>query len=218
MYTKLYAVRRNMNVTQGELAKLANVSQSQISKIEKGSVKTPSHDKLVRISEAFGIPITDFMDHPVEPVQTPFSALTQAAVGAVIPLYNQGQEVNEISTNGDGFIIRPDRGIISQIKKPSFLDYSSEAYAAINHGSAMHPRYRPGDILFIDPKLEAIVGDDVALIFENQSGLFGMFREIVSIDVETIIVKDVETNTTQAFSISDLFGIHIVVGSQRNRT
>ena len=49
MYTKIAAIRHELCISQMELAKLSNVSQSQISKMEKGTIISPSHDKLVRI-------------------------------------------------------------------------------------------------------------------------------------------------------------------------
>ena len=85
MYTKLYQVRRNMSVTQGELAELSRVSQSQISKIEQGLTKTPSHDKLIRIAEALGITIADFMDEQVQTGQTAFEAFNQVGSAVFIP-------------------------------------------------------------------------------------------------------------------------------------
>ena len=59
MFTRIYDVRTRLKVKQDELAKLSGVSQSQISKYEKGEVTNPSFDKLVRIAEALGVTVDD---------------------------------------------------------------------------------------------------------------------------------------------------------------
>lgn len=218
MYTKLYEVRRNLNVTQGELAELSKVSQSQISKIEKGSVKTPSHDKLVRIAEALGISIHDFMDEQVERIKTPFKAFNAVGNAVFIPLHTEKQMMNQNFPHGDGFVVRVQQGAPTQIKKPSFLEYSEEAYAATNYGQVMQPRYKQGDTLFVDPTLDVIVGDDVVLLFDYKDKLIGIFREVAEIADDYIMVKTPAMNNPIKFQRSDLHAVHVVVGSQRNRS
>ena len=217
MYTKLYQVRRDMSVTQGELAENSGVSQSQISKIEKGLTKTPSHDKLVRIAEALGISIEDFMDEQVQTGQTPFKAFNQVGSAVFIPFYQEKQPMNHNFSHGDGFVVRSQQGAPTQIKKPSFLEYSAEAYAATNYGQAMEPRYKQGDTLFVDPTLDPIVGDDVVLLFEYADKLIGIFREVAELADDYVMVRTPTMNNPIKFHRSDLHNIHVVVGSQRNR-
>ena len=62
MYTKIYDIRTKFRVSQPELAKRSGVSQSQISKYEKGEIAKPSHDKLIRIAEALNCSVDDITD------------------------------------------------------------------------------------------------------------------------------------------------------------
>ena len=57
MYTKLYKIRRELNVSQEQLAELSKVSQANISKIEMGIIKASAADKLMRIAEALDVKV-----------------------------------------------------------------------------------------------------------------------------------------------------------------
>ncbi len=69
MYTKIYDVRTKFRVSQPELAKRSGVSQSQISKYEKGEIAKPSHDKLIRIAEALNCTVDDITDELDEKIK-----------------------------------------------------------------------------------------------------------------------------------------------------
>jgi predicted transcriptional regulator len=51
---ELKSIRKNIGITQTELAKLANTHQVHVSKIESGKV-SPSLDMMVRLTKALGI-------------------------------------------------------------------------------------------------------------------------------------------------------------------
>ena len=93
MYTKLYKIRRELNVSQEQLAELSKVSQANISKIEKGIIKSPAADKLMRIAEALNVNVAELMDEATE-VQPAFRSFTQAQGTAIfIPLYTEKQSM-----------------------------------------------------------------------------------------------------------------------------
>lgn len=217
MYTKIAAIRRDMRISQMELAKLSNVSQSQISKMEKGTIASPAHDKLVRIAEALGRPITELVDKPdVSDVTTSFRAFNQSTSGAVfIPLHSERQPMTSNFTHEGGIVLRG--GSQTQIRKPSFLDYSDDAYAVLSHSESMQPRYYAGDTLFVDPTAAPRVGDDVAVMIQLEGKLIGIFRECVKLTEASITVVELNSGKQSTFQRSDLFGVHVVVGSARGR-
>ena len=218
MYTNLYNVRTRLKVSQSKLSELSKVSQSQISKIEKGLTSSPAHDKLVRIAEALNCTIDDLRDESENLETQPiFSTLTNSGAAVFIPLFNERQTMNQEFEKGDGFVVRQLSATQTQIRKPSFLDYSDEAYAATNYGASMEPRYFTGDILFIDPKLDAQSKDDVVVMFRLPDRMAGIFREFVSQTDDQIVVKDVASNKPVTLNRADIYALHVVVGSQRNR-
>jgi transcriptional regulator with XRE-family HTH domain len=64
MRTKIYFYRVAKLIRQAELAELSGVSQSQISKYEKGEIKQPSFGKLARIADVLGVKIDDLLEAP----------------------------------------------------------------------------------------------------------------------------------------------------------
>jgi len=218
MYTNLYNVRTRLKVSQSKLSELSRVSQSQISKIEKGLTSSPAHDKLVRIAEALNCSIEELRDEGENLETQPiFSTLTNSGAAVFIPLFNERQTMNQEFDKGDGFVVRQLSATQTQIRKPSFLDYSDEAYAATNYGASMEPRYFTGDILFIDPKLDAQSKDDVVVMFRLPDRMAGIFREFVSQTDDKIVIKDVASNKPVTLNKADIYALHVVVGSQRNR-
>jgi phage repressor protein C with HTH and peptisase S24 domain len=125
--------------------------------------------------------------------------------------------MNQQFDKGEGFVVRQRSAAQTQIRKPSFLDYSDEAYAATNYGDSMQPRYYTGDTLFIDPTLDAMPQDDVVVMFRLPDRMAGIFRELVSQTDDQIVIKDVASNKPVTLNKADIYALHVVVGSQRNR-
>ena len=211
MYTKIATIRHELRISQMELAKLSNVSQSQISKMEKGTIISPAHDKLVRIAEALGRPITELVDQPdLGEVTTSFRAFNQSTSAAVyIPLHSERQPMNNGFFHEGGIVLRG--GCQTQIRKPSFLDYSDDAYAVLV------PRYYSGDTLFVDPTTAPRVGDDVAVMIQLEGQLVAVFRECVKLNETSITVLELKSGKEATFQLSDIYGVHVVVGSARGR-
>ena len=216
MYTKIYDVRTKFRVSQPELAKRSGVSQSQISKYEKGEIAKPSHDKLIRIAEALNCSVEDITDELDEKIKPAFQSFNSSGIAIFIPHYQEMQPMNKEFPNGDGIIIRP-QASQSQIRKPSFLEYSDKAYAVTTYSTSMQPRYNTGDILYIDPNLTVMKNDDVILLFQLQDRLAGIIREVSNINNDQIMVKDLQSNKDINFSLTEVYEMHVVVGSQRRR-
>ena len=218
MHTNIHRVRTLKRISQVELAELAKVSQSQLSKYEKGEVLRPSYGKLVRIAEALGCTIEDITDEVENRAETAFSSFTQTAGAVFIPLYVEKQNMDIKFSHGEGVVIRPE-GTQQQIKKPSFLDYSDQAYAIQTYTEAMSPRYNQGDTLFVDPQLTPQVNDDVVILFSVEKHLVGMVRQVcqTSGEANEMRVKDLQSGKTVKFQKSDLYATHVVVGMKRHR-
>lgn len=213
MFTRIYDVRTRLKVKQDELAKLSGVSQSQISKYEKGEVTNPSFDKLVRIAEALSVTVDDLRTQTEE---QDFSPIKQTTSAVFVPLY-QGK--TKLGVLNDTYAARLgfNRLAHQQIRKPSFLEYSDTAYAMTVYGTAMQPRYKEGDIIYADPQLTPQAEDDVVISFKVDGAFVGVVRELVNMNTSNVTFKDLETGQTKEFSINDLYAVHVVVGSQKYR-
>ena len=57
---KIYKLRTEKNLSQGELSELLEVSRQSVSKWENGAA-TPDLDKIIKLSEVFGITIDELV-------------------------------------------------------------------------------------------------------------------------------------------------------------
>ena len=213
VFTRIYDVRTKLKVKQDELAKLSGVSQSQISKYEKGEVTNPSFDKLVRIAEALGVTVDDLKTKTDD---QDFSPVRQTTSAVFVPLYQGKTKVRELN-DAHAARLGFNRLAHQQIRKPSFLEYSDTAYAMTVYGDQMQPRYREGDIIYADPQLTPQVEDDVVISFKVDGSFVGVVRELVNMNANNITFKDLQTGETKMFSLNDLYAVHVVVGSQKYR-
>lgn len=213
MYTGIYDVRTRLKVKQDELARLSGVSQSQISKYEKGEVTRPSYDKLVRIAEALAVTVEDLR---TKTENQEFSPIKQTTSAVFVPLY-QGKTKVSILENACAARLGFNRLAHQQIRKPSFLEYSDSAYAMTVYGSAMQPRYKEGDIIYADPQLTPQAEDNVVISFKVDGSFVGVVRELIDMNAHNITFKDLENGKTYKFSMDEFFAIHVVVGSQNYR-
>tara|TARA_R100001510_G_scaffold45981_1_gene42799 strand:- start:311 stop:961 length:651 start_codon:yes stop_codon:yes gene_type:complete len=213
VFTRIYDVRTKLKVKQDELAKLSGVSQSQISKYEKGEVTNPSFDKLVRIAEALGVTVDDLKTKTDD---QDFSPVRQTTSAVFVPLYQGKTKVRELN-DAHAARLGFNRLAHQQIRKPSFLEYSDTAYAMTVYGDQMQPRYREGDIIYADPQLTPQVEDDVVISFKVDGSFVGVVRELVNMNANNIMFKDLQTGETKMFSLNDLYAVHVVVGSQKYR-
>ena len=213
VFTRIYDVRTKLKVKQDELAKLSGVSQSQISKYEKGEVTNPSFDKLVRLAEALGVTVDDLKTKTDD---QDFSPIRQTTSAVFVPLYQGKTKVRELN---DAFAARLgfNRLAHQQIRKPSFLEYSDTAYAMTIYGDHMQPRYREGDIIYADPQLIPQEQDDVVVSFKVDGSFVGVVRELLDMDSSNVTFKDLQSGESRTFSLTDLYGVHVVVGSQKFR-
>jgi len=138
VFTRIYDVRTKLKVKQDELAKLSGVSQSQISKYEKGEVTNPSFDKLVRLAEALGVTVDDLKTKTDD---QDFSPIRQTTSAVFVPFYQGKTKVRELD-NAFAARLGFNRLAHQQIRKPSFLEYSDTAYAMTVYGDHMQPRYQ----------------------------------------------------------------------------
>ena len=60
LYEKIYMLRTEKNLSQGDLAEMLDVSRQSVSKWETGA-SVPDLDKLIKMKEIFGVSIDDFV-------------------------------------------------------------------------------------------------------------------------------------------------------------
>ena len=160
---------------QTEMAEAAGISQQAYSKIEKGLVVSPSEKVVENIAAAFNTTVSDLLD--ALPLRAENKAQSKSKIDAkqVIPKYHQPYQPKGFRYYDSLLLENAD----STETLPS-LRHVLGAYAVVMPSDTMEPRYRQGDVLFVNPELQPYYGDDVVLRVQFKNRTIGVIRELLN--------------------------------------
>ena len=222
MYQRLHKVRSDRGVSQTDLAEATGVSQSVISKIERGALRSPGSGKLEALAEYLECSVADFIDDPkrqAEPtavsVGQPHDLSQLAADLPLLGLITDGVSDTRYSNNP----IQLSQIMLTEVmtKRPPFLTGLNKSYAVRQVGDEMVPRYKQNEILYIAPEVEPSPGDDVMVVIEKteDSHRYGFVRELVASENGSVTVRQHNPSREQKISKKEIEGLHLVIGSRR---
>jgi transcriptional regulator with XRE-family HTH domain len=167
--------REELGLSQPGLAKLLDISQSTIWNIEAGNtLKSRHYHDILR---ALGLPPEPSPILALPPPPKPPAAATMTP-NFLIPAPSAATElvrVFEITFHASGLPQMSNLAIAS-IPSPSELTHIADRYAFYVFNEEMWPRYRPGELLVIHPRIPARTDDGVVLRNANDEV---MVREFV---------------------------------------
>ncbi len=163
---RLKHARELAGLTQPELAAKAKVSQGTIGNIETGLRKRPRD--LLSIAAALSVtPV--WLETGKGQMQSSVIDLLTSDVGEPVALKGMRRlpVVGEVKGGDDGYL--------DEYQYPvgfgdGYIEYPTtdpNAYALRVRGDSMHPRYRAGEFVVIEPSIEAQDSDDVIVICSN---------------------------------------------------
>ncbi|UHC16039.1 helix-turn-helix domain-containing protein [Methylobacterium currus] len=179
--------RKAKGLSQAALAKLADVSQATIAKIE--SKKAYSSEFLSKIIDALNLNAADFPDSAFEvkrggkparddrqliPEFAKDPAYWAHAAGLIgdVPLYAAAE-------GGEGNLYL-DREQIGTVQRPPLLQGVKDGYAIYLSGESMSPEFEPGDILLVNPRLPAISGNPCVFYSTHEDGVRILAKRLIS--------------------------------------
>jgi phage repressor protein C with HTH and peptisase S24 domain len=124
-----------------------------------------------------------------------------------LPQYGQAR------AGRDGFHLPAGAEAMSHIARPFFLEGVGSAYAVYANGDSMEPRFRHGELLFIDPSRPPKRGDDVVVQVAVDDEICGFVKRFVSASDETTILHQFNPDQDISHPTPDVKAIHLVVGS-----
>lgn len=183
------ALREKKGWRQSTLALRAGVSQSLISRLEKGQVLAPRLNHLERIAGALGTSVEDLKTgsvkigstkkrkeesthHDLVPESIQFRQETK------IPLFGQ-----KIPLSGGYSAVLHDYNTAKLILEPPILQGAKSCFAIQMVDDSMMPRYRRGDTLFVNPNINAMFDDDVVIELCYGLKSIMLVREVAHLDV-----------------------------------
>lgn len=222
MYQRLHKVRSDRGVSQTDLAEATGVSQSVISKIERGALRSPGSGKLEALAQHLDCSVADFIDDPKRPTQATAVVVEQphdlSQLAADLPLL--GLITDGVSdTRYSNIPIQLSQTMLGEVmtKRPPFLNGLNQAYSVRQVGDEMIPRYKQNEILYIAPEVEPSPGDDVMVVIEKTEGScrYGFVRELIASENGSVTVRQHNPSRDQKISKKDIEDLHLVIGSRR---
>ena len=220
MYQRLHLVRSRAGVSQTELSQDTGVSQSVISKIERGVMQNPASEKLLALADYLGVSVKEFVDDNADPdnPKSPAEIVSPSVHfpnKTDLPLIGLFDETTACSWSEKPITINK-KGIGEVMtQRPPWLTGDRDAYAVRQRGDEMSPRYKPNEILYVTPDTCPTPGDDVVVHIKTEGKTLAVVRELVTIGEGTVKLRQHNPSKTQTLNSADVVEIHPICGSRR---
>ena len=192
---KIQHLARIRGISISELARRCEMEPHTLRRYARGESE-PKPDLAVRIAEIFGCMPTEVLG--LEPLET-------EPLGK-IPLYGP---VNAGFWDGETAMDKA----VDHIARPSFIMGQSNAYAVFVVGSSMEPRFKPGEILYVDPDVPIRQGADVVVQLNNDGDLTAVVKTFKSADDRGLRLEQINPAIPILFEKSIVTAVHAVQGT-----
>ncbi len=226
----LREIRQAAGLSQERLAELIGSSQPTIQKLETGRMRL-TLDYAVRLAPALGV-------HPDELVATAMAKTAPAAnQGAKIARPPRvGDKVHQLFSGGAESLPRAtltgqqalpimaaarggidqemflEDGPIDWIDRPAYLKNARSPYGMYVVGESMMPRFRPQQLLHVNPHKPPAPGSGVIVVKKTKAVLV---KEFVRHDSAGVVLREYQPRDREFLvSLEELDAIHTVVGLQ----
>ena len=176
---RIAVLRRTAGLSQEQLAERLGTGRSQIVKLERGERRL-TVDWMVRIGRALGCDPAMLM-----PAAGP--AAVSAVAGPGAPSMPRDLPVVGAARGGTDALFLDQGHPLERVERPPGLAGVGNAFAVYAVGDSMEPKYRSGDLLFVNPNLPPVrdgfvvveLGDQEAYVkqFVRRSGGEVILRE-----------------------------------------
>ena len=197
------------------LAERVGTTAPQINKLEKGERRL-TLDWMTRLAAALGIEAKDLLPAPPRP--RPPAAGTdrpllggEAAPGPRLPVRDPRDliPVRSAARGGDEQEMFLEDGPIDYIARPHSLLHVRDAYSIYMIGDSMSPRFRPGQLLHINPYKPAQTGSGVVV---TKTDNVVLIKEFVRRTESTLYLKQYNPLSELQYPLSEIRDLHVVVG------
>jgi phage repressor protein C with HTH and peptisase S24 domain len=223
--------RREVGLSQPQLARRIGVSAQAIQQLEAGEVRRPRY--LVELANALGVEPVSLHEGRlvvVGPGASPHAGGTLHGERGIRGTLSETPRANAAFAHGvssggvrdlpvyasaqggpDGMMVSYDP--IEWIERPSPLAGVPNAFGMYVVNDSMEPRYRQGDLLLIHPQRPVRRGSDVLMILVSETQDHEAFiKELVAVTSDEVTLR--QLNPDKSFSVprDRVAGLHLVVG------
>lgn len=180
---------------QGYLAEKAGVSQSLISRLERGKGGTPSYEHLSSIAAALDTTVDELKSGEIKEAAAVVKlSMDKSADGPVNHVLKADpivfQQTQKITRYSQHYPLPPFEGAIlydhmqaDLLEAPPLLRNIPNGYAISLTTNELRPRYKRGDTLLINPNLQPTYEDDVVVHLNFGDKDVMVVREVAKLEV-----------------------------------
>lgn len=161
--------------TQAEMAARIGIKQQTYSLLENGNTRSPNDDIVKKLAIALGTDPSDLLEALPKKNPAERASDTQFIEKRFIPKYYLQDRPRDFPYP-DGVLLQG--GDTTEV--PPMLQHVIGGYAVVMPSDAMEPRYREGDVLFVNPEQQVYYGDDVVLRVRYKNRTIGVVREVIN--------------------------------------
>jgi phage repressor protein C with HTH and peptisase S24 domain len=111
------------------------------------------------------------------------------------------------AAHGDVFTLEGAR--VGVTERPSYLEGVEDAFAVYVAGDSMSPRFKPGEMVYVNPNRPPAAGDDVLVEMTDGTGII---KELTKITATTLTVKQHNPPQTKTFDLKKVKRISLIQG------
>ncbi|MDB5363480.1 MAG: transcriptional regulator [Rhodospirillales bacterium] len=214
MSNRLREFRDLAGLSMQALANRVGTTAPQINKLEKGERRL-TLDWMTRLAEALGIEPKDLLPLPsrAPPTASQDRPLLggEAAPGPPVPARDPRDliPVRSAARGGDEQEMFLEDGPIDYIARPHSLLHVRDAYSIYMIGDSMTPRFRPGQLLHINPYKPPQAGTGVVV---TKTDNVVLIKEFVRRSATMLYLKQYYPAAELKYPLNEIRDIHIVVG------
>lgn len=218
MKNHIRTLREQAGMTMQSLADRVGTTAPQINKLEKGERRL-TIDWIHRIAQGLGVTpqaIVSFDDQPTDvgPSQELYATSQPRDMvhPAPLPLAQTGTDlipVRSAARGGDEQTMFLQDGPIDFIRRPPSLGLARDAYAIYMVGTSMLPRFRPGQMLHVNPYKPPQSGAGVVVTKTNDCVLI---KEFVRRTRDHLHLIQYNPPLSIDLAVGDIRDCHTVVG------
>lgn len=167
---RLTLAMKKTGISQADLARACGVKPPSVSGWLSGKSKFLRGENLLKAAAALRVS-QDWLatgEGTMEPRSRSLDLLT-SEVGDAVPIkrFRRVPVVGEVKGGPDGFLEETQYPVGFGDGHVEYPTTDPNAYAVRVRGDSMHPRYRAGEFVVVEPNIEAQEGDDVVVICAN---------------------------------------------------
>jgi len=191
LYEALMALKPP-TLTEYEWAEKAGLNRGWFNDIKKAPDASPRTSNINKALAAIGLSLGDLYGHgprgEAAPIATPFNPgelprdvpVLGTAAGAELELEADGKPLNIEKT-----LVESEP--VAYVRRPPAIERNRRIYALYITGASMEQRFRPGDLVYVDPRRAPHVGEDVIVQLIGEARADADPAEVISVLVKQLV-------------------------------